>query len=108
MSVSTPARRWAHHVQRSVGWACKRGSVPDATVPYSARRASPHRLPVNTQGWLRLRGVTRNNLDRLDADIPLGVFTSVTGISGSGKSSLISQFLVDAVGDELGHRKDLR
>src|SRR6185436_17015473 len=37
-------------------------------------------------GWLKLRGVTRNNLDRLDADIPLGVFTSVTGISGSGKS----------------------
>ena len=34
----------------------------------------------------------------------LGVFTSVTGISGSGKSSLISQFLVEAVGDMLGHR----
>jgi excinuclease ABC subunit A len=42
----------------------------------------------------------------LDADIPLGVFTSVTGISGSGKSSLISQFLVEAVGDELGHRNE--
>ena len=39
------------------------------------------------KGWLKLRGVTRNNLDRLDADIPLGVFTCVTGISGSGKSS---------------------
>ena len=51
-----------------------------------------------------LRGVTRNNLDNLDVDIPLSVFTSVTGISGSGKSSLISQFLVEAVGDALGHR----
>ena len=40
------------------------------------------------------------------SDIPLGVFTSVTGISGSGKSSLISQFLVEAVGDELGHRSE--
>jgi excinuclease ABC subunit A len=40
----------------------------------------------------------------LDVDIPLGVFTSVTGISGSGKSSLIRQFLVEAVGDMLGHR----
>jgi excinuclease ABC subunit A len=57
-------------------------------------------------GWLKLRGVTRNNLDRLDVDIPLGVFTSVTGISGSGKSSLISQFLVEAVGDELGQRRE--
>ena len=55
-------------------------------------------------GWLKLRGVTRNNLDRMDVDIPLGVFTSVTGISGSGKSSLISQFLVDAVADRLGQR----
>jgi excinuclease ABC subunit A len=57
-------------------------------------------------GWLKLRGVTRNNLDRLDVDIPLGVFTCVTGISGSGKSSLISQFLVDAVADRLGQRKE--
>ena len=39
--------------------------------------------------------MTRNNLDRLDVDIPLGVLTCVTGISGSGKSSLISQFLVE-------------
>jgi excinuclease ABC subunit A len=56
--------------------------------------------------WLKLRGVTRNNLNRLDVDIPLGVFTCVTGISGSGKSSLISQFLVDAVADKLGQRKE--
>ncbi|MDB5642301.1 MAG: excinuclease subunit, partial [Hyphomicrobiales bacterium] len=54
------------------------------------------------KGWLRLRGVTRNNLDRLDVDIPLGVMTSVTGISGSGKSTLVSQFLVEAVGGKLG------
>lgn len=53
-------------------------------------------------GWLKLRGVTRHNLNQLDCDIPLGVLTSVTGISGSGKSSLISQALVDLVGVELG------
>ncbi|GLH80736.1 UvrABC system protein A [Bradyrhizobium sp. SSBR45G] len=58
-------------------------------------------------GWLRLRGVTRNNLDSVDVDIPLGVFTCVTGISGSGKSSLISQFLVDTVSDSLGQRTDV-
>ncbi|MET1045667.1 MAG: excinuclease ABC subunit UvrA [Hyphomicrobium sp.] len=62
--------------------------------------------PRIAQGWLRLRGVTRNNLDHLDAEIPIGVFTSVTGVSGSGKSSLISQFLVDAVGDALGQRRE--
>src|SRR6185295_19861417 len=71
-----------------------------------ARGENVGRTPRKPRGWLKLRGVTRNNLDRLDADIPMGVFTSVTGISGSGKSSLISQFLVEAVGDELGHRNE--
>ena len=59
------------------------------------------------QGWLKLRDVSRNNLHRLDVDFPLGVFTCVTGISGSGKSSLVGQFLVDAVGAELGHRREM-
>ena len=59
------------------------------------------------QGWLKLRGVTRNNLDRLDVDIPLGVLTSVTGVSGSGKSSLISQFLVEAIAEKLGQHSEV-
>jgi excinuclease ABC subunit A len=54
-------------------------------------------------GWLRLRGVTRNNLYHLGIDFPLGVFTSVTGVSGSGKSSLVSQVLVELVAASLGH-----
>lgn len=54
-------------------------------------------------GWLKLRGVTRNNLYQLDATFPLGVLTSVTGISGSGKSSLVSQVLVELVAEHLGH-----
>jgi excinuclease ABC subunit A len=62
------------------------------------------RPPRRAKDWLRLRGVTRNNLDRLEVEIPLGVFTSVTGISGSGKSTLISQFLVDTLTDALGQR----
>ena len=54
------------------------------------------------KGWLALHGVTRNNLFNLDARFPLGVFTSVTGVSGSGKSSLVSQVLVELVADHLG------
>jgi excinuclease ABC subunit A len=54
------------------------------------------------KGWLRLRGVERNNLQKLDADIPLGVFTVVTGVSGSGKSTLVSQVLVELVAEHLG------
>jgi excinuclease ABC subunit A len=54
-------------------------------------------------GWLELKGVSRNNLHNLDVSFPLGVLTSVTGISGSGKSSLVSQVLVELVADFLGH-----
>ena len=59
--------------------------------------------PRKPKGWLRLSGVTRNNLTNLDVRFPLGVFTTVTGVSGSGKSSLVSQVLVELIAKELGH-----
>lgn len=65
-----------------------------------------HKLQTTNRkptGWLKLTGVTRNNLDNLDAAFPLGVLTSVTGVSGSGKSSLVSQVLVELVAENLGH-----
>jgi excinuclease ABC subunit A len=49
--------------------------------------------------------VTRNNLAGLDVEFPLGVLTSVSGISGSGKSSLVSQALVELVTDALGQAR---
>ena len=52
--------------------------------------------------WLRLEDVSRNNLKQVDCDIPLGVMTTVTGISGSGKSSLVSKALVELVAGSLG------
>ncbi|MCD0177323.1 excinuclease ABC subunit UvrA, partial [Deinococcus sp. 14RED07] len=54
------------------------------------------------QGWLDLSGVTRNNLRGVDVRLPLGVLTAVTGVSGSGKSSLITQALADLLGAHLG------
>ena len=61
------------------------------------------RAPRKPSAWLRLEGVTRNNVRNLDIDLPLGVLASVTGVSGSGKSTLVSQVLVDLVSAELGH-----
>jgi len=68
-----------------------------------AAHALPRRRPRDPTGWLRLTGVTRNNLDRLDVALPLGVLTTVTGVSGSGKSSLVSQALVELLLAQLGH-----
>jgi excinuclease ABC subunit A len=64
------------------------------------------RMPRTPNGWLKLEDVTRNNLKALDVAFPLGVMTSVTGVSGSGKSSLVSQVLVELVAETLGHRPE--
>ena len=52
--------------------------------------------------WLKLADIERNNIQGLSAEFPLGVLTSVTGVSGSGKSSLVSQALVELVNEALG------
>jgi excinuclease ABC subunit A len=62
----------------------------------------PERAGRTPTKWLELKGVTRNNLHRLDARFPLGLMTSVTGVSGSGKSTLVSQALVELVSTVLG------
>ncbi|MEJ5995586.1 excinuclease ABC subunit UvrA [Pedobacter sp. Du54] len=65
--------------------------------------SKPKRKP---EQWLELQGVYKNNLNDLSVSIPIGLMTSVTGISGSGKSSLISQVLVELVGAALGQRRE--
>ncbi len=72
----------------------RRYLFPTTATPYPPRR--------QPRAWLKLGGVTRNNLDHLDARFPLGVFTSVTGVSGSGKSTLVSQALIELVAEHLG------
>lgn len=74
------------------------------TAAYLFPDGKPERPPRRqAQAWLELAGVTRNNLCGVDVAFPMGCLTSVTGISGSGKSSLVSQALVDLVGQALGH-----
>jgi excinuclease ABC subunit A len=69
---------------------------------YSREIVAP-RARREPQGWLRLEGVSRNNLEGVDAEFPLKVLTAVTGVSGSGKSTLVSQALVELVAAHLGH-----
>jgi len=49
------------------------------------------------QGWIRLKGARGNNLKNLDVEFPLGVLCAVTGVSGSGKSSLVQETLYPAL-----------
>lgn len=71
-----------------------------AQQPAAAPRSRPER------GWLRLQGVVRNNLRGIDVGFPLGKLTAVTGVSGCGKSSLVSQALVELVAAVLGHEPE--
>lgn len=68
-----------------------------------ARRDLPARARRKPSEWLKLEDVTLNNLHKLTVEFPIGLFTSITGVSGSGKSSLVSQALVELVAAELGH-----
>lgn len=67
---------------------------------------APRTREVRTpRGWLRLTGVSCNNLQRLNVRFPVGVLTAVTGVSGSGKSSLVGHALVDLMADHLGDER---
>ena len=57
----------------------------------------PVRRVPDGEKWLTIQGAAENNLKNIDVKIPLGVFTCVTGVSGSGKSSLINEILYKAL-----------
>ncbi len=54
-------------------------------------------------GWLKIRGAREHNLRNIDVEIPLGIMTVVTGVSGSGKSSLINEILYKSLSKQLNH-----
>ena len=57
--------------------------------------------------WLQIRGAELHNLHGVDVDIPLGVFTCVTGVSGSGKSSLINEILFKRLSHDLNRSHEI-
>ena len=61
----------------------------------------PHERRKGSGNVLRIRGAAENNLKKVNVDIPLGTFTVVTGVSGSGKSSLINEVLYKGLAAEL-------
>ena len=70
------------------------------------------RIPVPTErkqptGWLRVRGAAENNLKQVNVDVPLGIMTCVTGVSGSGKSSLINEVLYKTLARDLNRARTI-
>ena len=63
------------------------------------------RRKINKRKIVKVRGATGNNLQNVDADFPLGVFTAVTGVSGGGKSSLLIETLYKAAARRIGNAR---
>lgn len=58
-------------------------------------------------GWIKVVGATQNNLKNIDVEIPLGVLTCVTGVSGSGKSSLVNEILYKRLARDLNRARTI-
>jgi excinuclease ABC subunit A len=69
-------------------------------IPIPAVRRKP-------TGWLTVKGAAENNLKNIDVKFPLGVFTCVTGVSGSGKSSLVNEILYKYLAKKLNRARTI-
>ena len=79
--------------------ACKE-SITGAYLSGRERIPVPKERRTPT-GWLTVKGAAENNLKNIDVSFPLGVMTCVTGVSGSGKSSLVNEILYKALAKKL-------
>ena len=69
-------------------------------IPVPKERRTP-------SGWITVHGARENNLKNIDVEIPLGVMTCVTGVSGSGKSSLINEIVYKALAKKLNRARTI-
>ena len=69
-------------------------------IPVPAQRRKP-------TGWIKVKGAAENNLKNIDVRFPLGVLTCVTGVSGSGKSSLVNEILYKTLARELNRARTI-
>ena len=82
-------------VERSITGAYLSGRIK---IPVPEKRAIP-------TGWIKVVGAAENNLKNVDVEFPLGVMTCVTGVSGSGKSSLVNEILYKSMAKKLNRAR---
>ena len=85
--------------------ACEK-SITGAYLSRRKRIPVPEKRKVPT-GWLTVKGASENNLKNIDVKVPLGIFTCVTGVSGSGKSSLVNEILYKRLAKELNRARTI-
>ena len=71
------------------------------------RKIAVPKIRRKPAGWIKVVGAQENNLKNVDVEFPLGVFTCVTGVSGSGKSSLVNEILYKSLAKELNRARTI-
>ncbi len=95
--VATGTAKEIMENERSITGAYLSGKIK---IPIPKVRKSP-------TGWIKVVGAAQNNLKNIDVDIPLGVLTCVTGVSGSGKSSLVNEILYKRLARDLNRARTI-
>ena len=95
--VATGTAREIMENKNSVTGAYLSGRIQ---IPVPEERKKP-------TGWLKVVGACENNLKNIDVEFPLGVMTCVTGVSGSGKSSLVNEILYKSLAKELNRARKI-
>ncbi|MDD3394635.1 MAG: excinuclease ABC subunit UvrA [Anaerotignum sp.] len=85
--------------------ACERSITGDYLSGRKKIEVPKERRTFETDNVIKIEGATENNLKNIDVEIPLGVFTCVTGVSGSGKSSLVNEILYKRLARDLNRAK---
>ncbi len=95
--VATGTAKEIMENEKSITGAYLSGKIK---IPIPEVRKSP-------TGWIKVVGAAQNNLKNIDVDIPLGVLTCVTGVSGSGKSSLVNEILYKRLARDLNRARTI-